>query len=896
MRYIFNNFVRLFLLLSLLIMAKAGTASLSYVEAQLDGELEAAECMVQSPDGLHLYICVHNGIAVVSVNTATGDLSLVERFGLPTDSDDYWIDSLDISPSGKHVYATSRYAGTGIVVLSRNTFTGKLVLANNYLPGVDFPVEVKDDSITISDDGLFLYALGSTNGEIGTFSVDSATGDISYISLYQGWDDDPNVYSFSSSKISPKGDKYYVVASSAIVTFDRNPATGGLNYLSAYKGDPTVDMSFSIDDITISEDGKYIYVSDLLDSTIYLLTYDEASSQLVTIKTYINNVDGMQGLAGASSTAISVDGEYLYVANNTTDTLTVLKRDPNLGTLEFLNTYDEPVDIPQGLVGARKVLVSHNEDFVFVSSDLSDSISTFNRNKLTGDVAFAVLEAGLSNGLNVATAIALSADNRHLYVTSFFDNSVSLYEVIASGLRYVESYHNSYHNYGSGNSRGMSGAYDVKISPDGLNVYVASRNSDTITIFRRDMVTGKLSVVNAYEDNTFSTEPDSVEGLQYADSIVLSEDGKNVYVIGIGVVAFERSSLNGDLTFIQYYEDPGLGYAGPAGKAVISLDGNHLYVTSGSSLVSIRRDVNTGLLTQDRIYRDGIDGVTGLAQAYSIAISPDGYHIYVVGLGDSVIESAVAVFYRDTQTGGLILVDSITGSAAYLLIGTPRSVSVGTDGAFVYITNSQGQILVFARHRETGDITNVTRINQSALGAVYAAEESPDSLHVYAAADKGILVSARSENTPPIVNASSTQSSDTFTLHANATDDDGIITKFSWRQLDGVQVQLSGQNTSEASFISPVGAATLTFEVTVEDHQGATSTDTIMVQIDEAESTASSSSGGGGSVNIISVLVLAMLMVMMLRWDLIRKQLAHGRSNHQALRPGKRCSPPNMHK
>ena len=54
---------------------------------------------------------------------------------------------------------------------------------------------------------------------------------------------------------------------------------------------------------------------------------------------------------------------------------------------------------------------------------------------------------------------------------------------------------------------------------------------------------------------------------------------------------------------------------------------------------------------------------------------------------------------------------------------------------------------------------------------------------------------------------------------------------FSWVQTAGPSVTLTGANTAQPTFTAPTGPATLTFEVTVTDPEGATDTDTVTITV-----------------------------------------------------------------
>jgi len=101
-----------------------------------------------------------------------------------------------------------------------------------------------------------------------------------------------------------------------------------------------------------------------------------------------------------------------------------------------------------------------------------------------------------------------------------------------------------------------------------------------------------------------------------------------------------------ELRFVEVQKD---GVAGVDGldraiSVAVSPDGGHVYVTGNldNAVAVFARDATTGALTFAEVQRNGIGGVDGLDRANSVAVSPDGRHLYVTG-GDS---DAVAVFQR----------------------------------------------------------------------------------------------------------------------------------------------------------------------------------------------------------------------------------------------------------
>jgi PKD domain len=96
------------------------------------------------------------------------------------------------------------------------------------------------------------------------------------------------------------------------------------------------------------------------------------------------------------------------------------------------------------------------------------------------------------------------------------------------------------------------------------------------------------------------------------------------------------------------------------------------------------------------------------------------------------------------------------------------------------------------------------------------------------------LVDPPVANVPPVANAGVDQSvaaSAAVTLNGSASSDsDGTIVTYAWTQLSGTAVTLSGTG-SNRTFTAPAAAATLVFQLTVTDDDGATHSDSVTVTV-----------------------------------------------------------------
>jgi 6-phosphogluconolactonase (cycloisomerase 2 family) len=291
---------------------------------------------------------------------------------------------------------------------------------------------------------------------------------------------------------------------------------------------------------------------------------------------------------------------------------------------------------------------------------------------------------------------------------------------------------------------GLAGAHSVTVSPDGKSVYVTADFDDAVAVFKRDPASGALTPKGCVQDNDSATDgcAQSTDGLDGAHSVVVSPDGRWVYVASEwdeAIVRFRRSLRSGALTPIDCIDDNDTG-ADDCAQSIdglarvhqiaLSPDGNSLYAAAivDDSVVRFKRKTN-GVLVPKGCIQDndtGTDGCTrqtnGLEGARALTVSPDGSSLYVGASGDD----AVVHLTRDTTSGGLhpggCVDDNDTGdddcpqSADGL--DYPQSVAVSPDGASLYVAGLRDDaMVVLTRDVGTGALTPQGCIDDNDTGA-----------------------------------------------------------------------------------------------------------------------------------------------------------------------------------
>ena len=148
-----------------------------------------------------------------------------------------------------------------------------------------------------------------------------------------------------------------------------------------------------------------------------------------------------------------------------------------------------------------------------------------------------------------------------------------------------------------------------------------------------------------------------VDGLNWSLNVLVSPDDQNVYATGIWDMAvswYERNATGGGaLHYGGVVKDGVNGVDGllDARSLALSADGKHLYATGELRQRPwlAERNATTGALVYGGMLKDGVGGVDGLSSAQDVQVSPDGKYAYAVGEADS----SISWFTRDPVSGAL---------------------------------------------------------------------------------------------------------------------------------------------------------------------------------------------------------------------------------------------------
>lgn len=339
-------------------------------------------------------------------------------------------------------------------------------------------------------------------------------------------------------------------------------------------------------------------------------------------------------------------------------------------------------------------------------------------------------------GLRGVSGLAISPRGEHLYAAAPVDNSIHVFarNPLNGKLTSTQLVQN-----GAGGASGIGGVRALTISGDGKNLYAAGSTDSAIAVYGRDTATGQLSFIELHK-NGFS----GALGLRGVRDIAITRDGAHVYAVSSdenSVAVFSRNAATGRLSFVEARFQGVSGFDGLTGAASVAVSSDtsrNVYVGSptASALAVLRRDASTGALTFVEMQKNGAGGLSGLLGLMPVALATDGKTLYAGALTDR----AFGVFSRNLTTGGLTFMTRYTNAAGGVdgLSGI-ASIVPSADGRFVFAAGAVDDALaVFSRDRSTGALTfrevekNGNRGADGLRGAT-AIAVSPDSQFVYVA-------------------------------------------------------------------------------------------------------------------------------------------------------------------
>jgi 6-phosphogluconolactonase (cycloisomerase 2 family) len=298
--------------------------------------------------------------------------------------------------------------------------------------------------VIVSPDGEHLYAAATIDDAVAVFSRNAATGALTFVEMQQdGIASADGLDGAYAVTVNPDGEHLYVAGENdgAVAVFSRNAATGALTFVEArFDGAGGVDGLNGARSVTVSPDGKHLYVAGAFDNAVAVFSRNAATGRLTFVEALFDGAGGVDGLFNVSSVTVSPDGKHLYAAATIDDAVAVFSRNAATGVLTFVERQKDGTGDVDGLDGARSVTVSPDGQHVYTAASSDNAVAIFSRNAATGVLTFVERQkdgTGDVDGLDGASSVTISPDDDHLYAAGQNDDAVAVFRRLVARRRYV---------------------------------------------------------------------------------------------------------------------------------------------------------------------------------------------------------------------------------------------------------------------------------------------------------------------------------------------------------------------------------------------------------------------------------------------------------------------------
>lgn len=394
------------------------------VQAGLDDVdgLASVAAIAVSPDGIHAYAAGYDDdeVAAFARDAATGALTFIESYRDDVNGVDGLLAAAvaALAPDGAHLYAAGRIEPK-MAVFARNGLDGTLTFVETLENGVNGVTGLLDTtSAIVSPDGAHVYSTGFADNAVAVFSRDALTGMLTFVEAQQdGVGGVDGLAGAVWAALSPDGAHLYAAGlnDNAVAVFSRDGGTGSLTFVEFHQdGIGGVDGLAAARHVAVSPDGAHVYVSGFADNAIAVFERNGATGALMFSDVMLNGLEGVEGLGGVSSVAVSSAGSWLYAAGYAESAVSVFSRDDTTGALQFEGVLRDDENGVAGLQEPQAVAISPDDGFVYAAGEGDHAVSVF-RKRVVASLEGHVMSSAGGEALSCAIIELTTLDQSATY-------------------------------------------------------------------------------------------------------------------------------------------------------------------------------------------------------------------------------------------------------------------------------------------------------------------------------------------------------------------------------------------------------------------------------------------------------------------------------------------------
>lgn len=359
------------------------------------------------------------------------------------------------SPDQEDVYVGTQYQQGQLIHFGfNNGYLPLKQIINDQEVGFETVLLDKIRDVKMSQDGANIYVAASSDNAINVFARDLQNGQLSLVQVVQnlnpveyGIED---VYALS---LSPDGLFVYAVGgnSDSVSVFNVNPTDGSLTYVEhetnnlddvSDSGPPVTFMDRPID-VKVSPDGQAVYVAADYTSALVVFERDEVTGELSYIESFRSGTEGVRSIGGAAALWVPDSGAHVYVVGRAENSIARFNtiQSNQLSYVDAVNQVNADfigLEAPTAIIGmddGSRVYALGFDDASFVSFERHQS----------GVLRFADIEQDNVDGIEQLAGpigMDMSPDNQWILVAAAIDNAINVFRTHRNDLIYFDGFDN----------------------------------------------------------------------------------------------------------------------------------------------------------------------------------------------------------------------------------------------------------------------------------------------------------------------------------------------------------------------------------------------------------------------------------------------------------------------
>ena len=321
------------------------------------------------------------GIGIHRYDNETGTLALVSTAtGITNPS------FLTLSGDGRNLYAVCESDGGAVAAYGRNPKTGELTELNRQPSGGNGPCYVSIDA-----SGRYALVANYSSGSVAALPIagDGSLEPASSVVQHEGSSTNPDRQEGPHAhRIIPTPDGRYVLAvdlgTDEVITYALDTETGRLER----RGTMTTPPGAGPRHVAFSPDGATVYVITELGNTVIACDYDVNTGALTARQTVPTLPNGFDGESFCAHIVVSDDGRFVYGSNRGHDSIVAIAVDDASGELRVVGHTSTEGEFPRHFAldpdGTRLLVANQNTDNVTVMTRDPESGTLTRETVLTG--------------------------------------------------------------------------------------------------------------------------------------------------------------------------------------------------------------------------------------------------------------------------------------------------------------------------------------------------------------------------------------------------------------------------------------------------------------------------------------------------------------------------------